>query len=70
MPASATSDRARLVGRIARQSAIRGLWWFSGRLTALEVSRDDPWRVRELPFGLWRLRRRVCRALERIEEAS
>jgi hypothetical protein len=45
------------------------LWWISRRLTSLEVP-ADPWQVRELPFGLWRIRRRVCRAFERLEGES
>jgi hypothetical protein len=45
------------------------LGWISRRLTSLEVP-ADPWQVRELPLGLWRLRRRVCWALERLEGES
>ena len=29
---------------------------------------SDPWAVAELPFGLWRVRAAVARALERFEE--
>lgn len=41
----------------------------SRSLTALEIPTGDPWAIREIR-GLWRLRRRVCRVLEAIEESS
>ena len=47
----------------------RVLWWLATRLSELEMA-GDPFAVKELPFGLWRLRARVCRALERLEERA
>ncbi len=38
-------------------------------LTAMEIPRDDPWGVRNLPV-VWRVRRHLCWRLERIEFAS
>jgi hypothetical protein len=48
----------------------RALWWLGRILSWLETPADDPFRPRELPLGLWRLRRYVCRALERFEESA
>ena len=42
------------------------LWRLSGLLVGIETPATDPWAIREIP-GLWRVRRRVCRALERLE---
>ena len=33
----------------------------------LETPRNDPWRPRELPLKLWRVRAAVCRRLAQIE---
>jgi hypothetical protein len=38
--------------------------------STLETPRSDPWRPRELPFRLWRVRAAVCRRLEAIEERA
>jgi hypothetical protein len=43
------------------------LWRISSWLSALETPGRDPWSVRELPFGAWRLRVILCHALERAE---
>lgn len=62
--------RADVAGVAARRVTFRVLLWLSERLTALETPANDPWQPRELPFGLWRLRRRVCRMLEALEGES
>jgi hypothetical protein len=46
------------------------LAWASRRLTRFEISSGDPWEFRELPWGLWRVQRVICRALERLEGAA
>jgi hypothetical protein len=52
------------------QVAYVALAWVSNRLTNLQVTAADPWAVRELPPGLWRVQRVICRALERLEGAA
>jgi hypothetical protein len=53
--------------RRLRSSVHGALWRLSGLLVGIETPAADPWVIRELPLGLWRVRRQVCRALERLE---
>jgi len=55
------------LGHTIARVELASLLFVARGFSRLETPRSDPWRTRELPLKLWRVRAAVCRRLERIE---